>query len=257
MFCVQPARLSIPISHNTTPTSPIVEVALRALSELALSVALGAVCSLFTATPLILWGGIALQLLINTILRIALAVLGYPSDNWITATITAIGSLLNPQILLHELGHVAMAFGLLGKCHPKIFLSPYIGGATLFKVSEPTFLGKKLGEAHIQPLIAGAGPLFSLSFSTLQLLFSSKLCAQAPEISRMLTMASLVNFAFHALYAISAISAPANFLANDFVVLKLASFSPIIAAITILAIPIIILTHQGVFETRPHVKLRS
>jgi hypothetical protein len=183
--------------------------------------------------------------------------MGYPPDNWLTAAITAFGTLLNPQILLHELGHVAMAFGLLEKCNPIIKLSPYFGGATHFKVSMPTSLGKKVGETNIRPLIAGAGPLLSLSFSTIQMLVASELFSHAPEISRMLTMASLINFTFHAFYAISAISAPAQYLANDFVVLKLAGFSPIIALITILAVPLIILINQGYFGTAPHLKSRS
>jgi len=257
MFCVQPARLPIPVSHTPPRTSPFVEVALRALRELALSVSLGAVCCLFTAMPLILWGGIALQWMTNTALRIALVAMGYPPDNWVTAAITALGSLLNPQILLHELGHALAASRLLEKCHPTIKLFPYIGGSTLFKVSRPTPLGKTLGETNIRPLIAGAGPLLSLSFSVVQWLFAAQLFSHAPELRRMLTMASLINFAFHALYAMSAIAAPAQYLENDFVVLKLAGFSPIIATIALLAIPLMLLNAQAFCETPPRLESRS
>ena len=133
----------------------------------------------------------------NTALRIILVVNGYPPDNWITAAITAFGSLQNPQILLHELGHAFAAGCVLEKSAPTIQLSPFIGGSTLFKVSNPTPLGKKLGETNIRPFIAGAGPLLSLSFSTLQLLLAPQLFSYAPEISAaLLTMASLINFCF-------------------------------------------------------------
>ena len=71
MLRVEPlshALTTIPISKP----SPYVEVALRALVELAISLALAAVCAAFTATPLILWQGLACQWLLNTALRILL-----------------------------------------------------------------------------------------------------------------------------------------------------------------------------------------
>jgi hypothetical protein len=237
MIFIHPASLVTLIPKDVPKMSPTLEVAIRALRELVISLMFGAMCCAFTATPALLWGGIIIQCIVNTAIRIILAANGRPLDNWLTALGVSLGSLHNPQILIHETGHVAAVEGLLQNGNPKIELFPYFGGSTSFQVSKPTELGKKLGVERIQPIIAASGPILSLAVSTVQLGVSLKLSHHAPELSRMLVLASLVNFLFHFVYAVSAIWANPKNCANDFVVLKAAGIHPLFAALAILAIP--------------------
>lgn len=237
MICVQPlSKAQAPI-HNPKP-SPYVEVALRALTELAISLALAAVCAPFTATPLILWQGFACQWLMNTALRIALVLSHRPPANWITAFNTGVGSLFNPQILTHELGHFLAYEALLDKSAPTICLDPYRGGCTKIVLSQPSLLGHRVGAHRIQTIGAAAGPLLSLTLSAVQLKIGLKNLHRSPELARVLICSALINFLYHAYYALSALWTHPQCLCHDFVMLQTAGLHPLFAATLVLAIPL-------------------
>jgi len=245
------------ISHapSTVPkpapkTFPYVEVALRALTELAISLALAAVCAAFTATPIILWQALAVQWLANTALRIALAISQRPLANWTTALNIAIGSLFNPQILTHEAGHFLAYQALLDKSNPTICLDSFAGGFTKILVSKPSALGHKVGAHRIQAIGAAAGPALSLASSAVQLKIGLKIYGRSPELARVLICASLINFLYHAQYALSALWTNPRNLCHDFVMLSTIGLHPLLATIAILAIPLLIAWR----ETPPHLK---
>ncbi len=245
MHLVQPLlQALITISNSNPKPSPYVEVALRALAELAISLALAAVCSAFTATPLILWQGLACQWLVNTALRILLVLYRKPPANWITALNTGVGSLYNPQILTHELGHFLAYKALLDKSDATICLNPYAGGFTKTLVSKPSLLGQKIGAHRIQAIGAAAGPLLSLSVSAVQLKIGLKNLRRSPEVARVLICAAFINFLYHAYYALSALWTNPRCLCHDFVMLQTVGLHPLFATIAILAVPLFI-AHEG------------
>jgi hypothetical protein len=241
--------VSIPSVFPQSFYSPAREIALRSLTEIVMSVALGAICCAFTATPTILWAGIAIQWMVNTAIRGVLAWTGKAPAHGLTAFIASVGSLHNLQILIHEVGHACSANCLLQDAGSTIKLFPYIGGSTHFKVIRPTPLGEMIGPHRLQPLIAAAGPVLTLALSTIHLALGLHLAKKAPELSGMLICASLINFLFHAGHALMAIGANPNQIANDFVVLNSAGLPPLVAAIAIIAVPNIIFWNQLISET--------
>ncbi len=240
-----------PLEISPDLSTKIQKIALPILLELTASLAIGAICSTFVATPAgatLLATGIVIQLIVNITLRFFID----DQDNWITPSVFALGTAFNAQTLIHEAGHALAIQSLLHNSKPTITLLPFQSGLTKFRVISPTDLGKQLGTHHIMPLVAAAGPALSLAVSSATLTAGLSLQEQAPELGRTLIVASLVDFLFHFVYALTAlIAAPTDF-AHDFITLSLAGIHPLASAITIAAIPAFIyLTHS--FFSKSHV----
>jgi hypothetical protein len=251
--CVSHASSLQPTTVASAQQSPLTKLVLRTLAELALSLALGALSAPAAASPILLWSGIAAQSALNLAIRSFCAATDRAQDNWLIACTFAFGSLHNIQILIHEICHAAAAVCLLQKADPTIRLIPYFSGITSFHIIKPTDLGNWVGVQRIQPLITAAGPTLALLISSLQLTLSIKQLPARPTIARTLIAAACINFIFHALYALSARWHNVNQVAHDFVELKAIGLNPLLAGISILAIPCILIS-QAVWRTPLHPK---
>ena len=211
------------------------------VKEAAISLAIGATCSLFVATPIglaFLFGGIAVQLLVNAAIRIHTTC----NTRWSVPTIFSLGSAIHANTLIHEFGHYSAAFATLKNANPIIEYSPYVGGSTRFQISELSKFGQWLGKERVHPFIVGAGPALSCAVSTLLLAIGLGIEQHNSEMGRMLIVSAVVNFLVHALYALSALLAnPTNF-SHDFVALwAMTGLHPIAAAVAMVAIPILLI----------------
>jgi hypothetical protein len=231
------------------------KIAVQTLGELALSIAIGAVCSTFVATPAGI-SFIAIGLVVQTIVNLAIRILvGYaeyqaaedpdyePPElvRWLAPTVFAAATLSNGQTVIHEAGHALAANALLKNGNASIHLLPYLGGYTTFSPRSLSELGHKVGAENVMTLVSAAGPALTLSLSSVGLATGLALENEAPEISRMLIVAALIDFLTHAVYALSAlVSDPANF-SHDFVSLWTAGLHPVTATVIIVAIPTLIL----------------
>jgi hypothetical protein len=219
--------------------STIEKVARETFAEITLSFTLAGFCTLFAvpgSVP-ILFGEATIQCIVNLALRIF-----KPSrTDWLSPTLFHLGSLHNVQVIGHEAGHVLALHALLKNPQPQVRLIPFFGGSTSFRVKEATALGQWIGKDWIMPLVSAAGPLLSLSLSTLGLLFGLSHLKSYPDTSRCLIVASLVDFLIHTLYAFSALWIdPTNF-ANDFVALWSVGIHPLVPIFLMVAVPILIL----------------
>jgi hypothetical protein len=222
-------------------SSAVQKVALGSLAEFVFSLTLGLTVSLFSATlhgSLLIFGALSVQ----TILHIALRSLG-AACNWPLETVCPYSftllTALNGQTLIHESGHVLAAMSLYKKSKPFIEIDPFYRVFSSYKMAEPNWLGKVLGKERSSLAICAAGPLLSLSISSLMLYSSVKLESKHPALSSYLKTAALFDFALHSAYALSALRASS--LSHDFVRLASYGLPPVAAAVAIAGLPLLLL----------------
>lgn len=260
----EPLLFVQPLERETIPQNKIKDVVMRCLIEFAATAALAAFCCHFVATPAAVTTiaiGLAVQTVVNVILRITTNYFEHfyqatpeykiPSAiKWLHACSFALGSAYNAQIIVHEIGHATAIHALLKNAQPTMTLFPFARGLTGgHGVRQITWLGKKIGPQNIHPAVAGAGPFLSLAFSAFLLRSGLMRRETSPEISRLLIVSALIDFLKHTLYASSAMKAHLTNFSHDFVALwQLGGIHPIAAAVTIAAVPILMLTALAFVE---------
>src|SRR3989344_6125086 len=243
------ARVSF---HSLSQDDIVQKIALPILKEATVSLAIGAVCGLFVATPIgltLLFGGIAVQLLVNTAMRSCIAYHEHrlqmdphnkvpASIRWFASEVFAFGSAIHANTLIHEFGHYGAALATLKNPSLSLELFPFKGGATRIQASALSKFGERLGEQNVHPFISGAGPALSCCVSGILMGVGLGIQRKHPETARMLIVSSLINFIVHAVYAFSAFFTNPTYFAHDFVALwAMAGLHPLVATIAILAIP--------------------
>jgi hypothetical protein len=111
---------------------------------------------------------------------------------------------------------------------------------TSFAGEKLTKFGKYLGANRSIALVTAAGAALTLLVSSIVLWIGLKLKKSNPETSIYLATYAMSDFAQHAYYALSALWSPGDNMSHDFVRLHSFGLHPLIAAVGIIAIPILI-----------------
>ena len=248
-IAANPAVPAEPLQYPAFWQSPeINRIAMRALTELGIALALTLICFPFIPKGMITvmiaisigsWAVNTITHIFAHLLRMGrpehLLVKAFCSSNFYRAS----GS--NAMILIHESGHASAAKILFGGS-PSIRILPFVGGWTSHPTKALTSLGQKLGYRRSMFLISLAGPALALLASSITLIAGMLLRDSCPNASTYLIGVGLYEFLNHAEYAYSALSTTPDHLGHDFVRLKTFGINPIAATISIIAIPILILT---------------
>lgn len=227
----------------------IQKIAWEVFFECLATFAVAAVACVFTATPAAI-GFIVGAAMIQVILNLALRSLGTFIENreeglsamlsWGAAFNFSWGTGIYKQTIIHELGHALGALAVYRNARPKITLLPFFGGNTRFFPQHLSAWGRKLGPEKALAVVTAAGPGLTLIASSLELSAGILNYEKHPKLSRYLMIMAAFDFFWHANYALSALNAPMNILSHDFVRLRLYGLNPVVAAIGIIAIPILI-----------------
>lgn len=226
------------------------EVARKTLAELAITLAIGAICLPFVAT----YAGVAfmalsaaIQFPFNFKMRIV-AKINPDFPSLIPQALFEITTMHRFMTLIHEAGHAIAMRALISGAKTQIVLNDFAGGSTTLFPSRPyqaTPLGAMIGLKRIQPCISAAGPALSLAVSTIAFASSFALEPHYPELSRTCYYSSMFDFSIHAFYALSATWEDPVKSSHDFTVLAQHGISPIACTVAICAIPILIsLAHK-------------
>ncbi|KIC73860.1 hypothetical protein DB42_BP00410 [Neochlamydia sp. EPS4] len=266
-------QIQSPIQRNYNPcqalkTALIKEIVKKSLLELAIALSFTGLACLFVATPLgmatLLLSTIA-SLAITTLLRLARAYCIFrvfqlkhstsrkavekktQFTSWvgfINALIpTAFRQLVDAntrEVIVHEGGHALAAKILIKNPLVNVSITPFNGGQTTYYVRSLTTIGQYIGRANSELLIVAAGPALAVLAATAGYSASLALSKSHPELSRYLKTATLSTISQHFLYALSALWTTTSIQKHDFVNLMAAGLSPIVAAISIVALPILI-----------------
>lgn len=233
----------VKISHSL---GRIQQIAIRALSELAIALALTAICIPFVAT----WAMVVEMLgacLAMAALNMAILVAAkrFFNKEKETSSNTLCNSnfyhfgAINTMSLIHETGHFCAA-KLLFKGRHQIQIIPFIGGCTKWSTRQLTSIGLRLGYRHSILLITLAGTALALLAAGVMLIAGLTLRHSYPQASSCLAAIGLFPFLHHAEYALSALWSSPTDLGHDFVRLKTFGIQPIAAVIAILSIPTIL-----------------
>jgi hypothetical protein len=245
-------------------SSIIKSIALGALRELAISLALVGITCFFVATS----EGVALLLtlalittIVHTVLRSAASyfhyqehvskVEGSPESGRVYKALSSFLRTLFPaplalldcttrDVVVHELGHAVAASALFQNASPSITVYPLMGGATSYHDNELTSFGKFIGAKNAERIVSGAGAGAAVLFSTASLLYAKNHCEDNSELQMYLTATATHSIVQHVIYALSAFWAPFN-MGHDFISLWVYGIDPITAATAIVAAPVIAL----------------
>ena len=236
----------------------IQQIAKSALLELALCLAFAAVTSLFVATSL----GVAFVFLkaiitiaVNLFLRVSLrdgVKRTIDPKNYLDrgvntfmpyspATLFSCFDLGTRHTITHELGHVVAAKMLYNiTSGPSISISPWTGsGFTTFRYSSLSTLGASIGVKASKLILLAAGTISTSLISVISLIGASCLRNKAPEVSKYLNVLTIIATVQGVLYALSALwTTIGDNPSHDFVQLALGGIHPLIATVTIIAIPL-------------------
>ncbi len=199
------------------PLERVRRVALHTLTELGASIAIGAACTPFLPANdslAILGIGLAAQTAINLCLRIGREYAASQDPQWepsiptramgYTAPIVFVAnSGLNAIVLWHEFGHFCAAKLLLSHSNPSIVITPYAGGITSYQDSIVSNIGNAFGSNEVLPLIASAGPGFSVLAAPFYYLGYRASRHKWPEFSRVLIIMAVTSYTTESIYAIS------------------------------------------------------
>lgn len=236
----------------------IKNIAVQALTELAISLAIGLVVCAFTASfgAVFVLTGVAIQVIFNIFIRsvgvfaaqkaleegpdretyLRVAKVAFAIAPWNFAVFTA----MHGQTLIHEAGHALMASAVYKNANSQIQIFPFIGGSTSFNPSELSAFGKKWGASRSLMLVTAAGPLLSLAVSSISLASSFFIKDKHPRVAKYMQAAAIQDFATHATYAFSALYTSKTKLSHDFVRLATYGIHPLAATAAIIAVPILI-----------------
>ena len=255
----QPNRLHPDINLVRLDRNEIIKkIAIQALTELAVSLAIGLVVCTFTASfgALFIITGVAIQCIFNIFVRcvgvyaaqkalengpntdqfLRIAKVAFLIAPWNFALFTA----MNGQTLIHEAGHALMANAVYKNANTQIQIFPFLGGSTRFNPGELSSFGKKLGENRSLMLVTAAGPFLSLAVSSVSLASSLFMKEKHPRVSKYMQAAAINDFVTHAVYAFSALYTSPSKLSHDFVRLATFGIHPLAATAAIVAVPILI-----------------
>ncbi|MBF8263410.1 MAG: hypothetical protein HW387_1075 [Parachlamydiales bacterium] len=233
-------------------SSVIRQVALRALKELALALAITLICLPFTASGAwVVMGSIAMAgIAVNAIIHWATIYIFRSKIDRMLGLATRSGIFFfsagtHGSTLIHESGHCLMANRLF-QSRAKIQLFPFEGGCTSYSARTMTSIGQKLGYRRSTFLITLAGPALAILAATISLIAGLALRTSHPEAASLCIGFALFVFFGHAKYAYSGLSAPLSELGHDFVRLKAFGIHPLAACAAIVAIPIIIIAGYAI-----------
>lgn len=246
-----------PISSQPIPACQIItKVALTCLKEFALTVAIGLGVACFVPTAVGMGWMISaafVQLAANgffhslgtySSMKVEQGDLSYGRIaalcQWITGANFAVLTGYNTQTLIHESGHAMAALACYAKPRPNIQVHPFVGGITQFFKTSLSPFGKKLGPVTTTCFIIASGPGFALLISSILFSIGLAIREKYPHVGKYLIAWGLLDFLHHAEYAYSALGAdPSNF-SHDFVHLSVFGLNPAVAAVGIIAIPILL-----------------
>ena len=242
-----PTRLDISPEKKILNFSGRVEqIAIRALSELAIALTLTAICIPFVATWAIAVKMIAACLgmaVLNTLVQVAAKSLTGKERNSLPESFCAANfyrfGASNAITLIHETGHFCAAKTLF-KGAFQIRIIPFAGGWTKWSTRYITPIGLRLGLRTSIFLITVAGTALALLTASVILIAGIALRHSYPKASPYLAAIGAIPFFQHADYALSALWSPPHNLGHDFVRLKTYGIHPVAAAVTILSIPVIL-----------------
>jgi len=239
------ASKPLQIEAPSTISKRIQQIAIPILTELAIAIALTAICIPFVSTWTVAIGmlaGCLVMAIINSLLTsqkiIDKKFQSLPNSSRVI-NFYCLGA-MNTTTLIHETGHFCAA-KILFEGNPKIRIQPFSGGWTKWSSQHLTSLGRQLGYRKSMFWITLAGPALALLTASVILIAGLILRNSYPEASFYLIGLGLLPILEHAEYALSALWTPPMDLGHDFVRLKTFGIHPIAAVITILSIPIILI----------------
>lgn len=144
--------------------------------------------------------------------------------------------------LIHEGSHALAAKALFKNANSKINIRPFSHATTTFQTSELTKLGSHFGKPMSKLIVAGAGTAGVVATASLGIGIAHLFRKKSPELSLSLLCASISSIATHTFYALSALWKKAA--SHDFVFLRAGGFHPLLAVISIVAIPLAV---KGIF----------
>lgn len=216
----------------------------RCFTEFASSVAIDAVFAKFTDSKKsirILIGSALTQLACNTIIRLNEHKIS--ASRILSSNIFAFLTGNHAQRLLHEAGHAWASTIFYNNAKPKMTLCPFGECYTEYDIQELTELGKKFGKNGSLCAVISAGPAVSVGVSTIAMAVGAAMKDRFPELGSFLIAYGRMDFAGHALYALSGMaSTPSS--THDFVILKKNGINPLPIAIALIAIPLFIEFHE-------------
>lgn len=231
-----------------------------ALIELAFAFVLTALTSCFvaTGTGVIILGAVAVtSLSMNILIRgsiewtmdVAKKEPGNKIINIFTSILKnflaydfAVLTLLTGNTLIHEFGHYVSFRTLFTLKHPPVItVTPISGASTDCMITGLSSVGESLGMKNARLFTSAAGTLSSLIAAIIGILAAHLVKKKYPEASRYLNAMAIISVAHHSFYALSALwSTLASNPGHDFAYLANGGISPIICALTIIAIPLIV-----------------
>jgi hypothetical protein len=138
--------------------------------------------------------------------------------NLAQASMINTAGLAGPNIIIHEMGHAAVASICFQKSNPRTQFFPFLGGMTSYTVSHGlTRVGAFLGEHRTQVLIASAGFLASTLFGMFEFALAYRLHDDYPTLSRWLNVHGVMQITQEVLYGLTAFIVNKADLAHDFV----------------------------------------
>ncbi|PIS02690.1 MAG: hypothetical protein COT85_01275 [Chlamydiae bacterium CG10_big_fil_rev_8_21_14_0_10_42_34] len=254
-----PSPPPLKASKDAPVQSSLEKIALATLKELSATFAMGLTVACFIPLPsgvAMIASAAAIQIALNTLFHSLGTYAAQKATQegvnkhfyentvsfceWTTGSSFALFTGFNVQTLIHETGHSLAALALYKNSVPQIEIYPFAGGTTQFYKSSLSALGKKIGPAATTCAVIASGPAFTLMISAVILSVGLLIRETHTHLSKYLISWGALDFLYHAKYAYSAIHTDAWNLTHDFVHLSIFGLHPIVAATTILAIPILI-----------------
>jgi hypothetical protein len=241
------------------------EVALNALKELAVSLALTGIACFFIATP----AGIALTLatsagftLFNALLKAAQLYLEHSAKNdpsleqfynFISPVFTLARGIVfafasfSFATLIHEGGHFLAIKFFSPDINPTVEIFPDGGGVTTWRGT--------ISNQSARAVISFAGAGAAIAVSLIALIAAHKAKDSHPRLSGHLNGWAAANILHSSLYALDAWTTPVNALrGHDFVALANYGLNPLALAIGMIAVPLLI---KGAMMVADHYRQRS
>jgi hypothetical protein len=264
-----PPQINLPIAVPLGRDEIVKKIAVSCLKEFALTLTLSVTVACFVPTPV----GIA-YIITATFVQLAVSIffhslgayaqysIGQKGPNvaqfekilnvcqWVTGANFALLTGFNTQMLIHETGHSLAALFSYKRPQPKIELYPFMGGITQFYKTSLSGFGKKIGPVATTCFVIASGPAFTLLISSALLAIGLAMKEKYPQFGKYLIAWGLLDFLNHANYAYSALRTDQSSFSHDFAHLAIFGLHPVVATISIVAIPIVI--YLGVQWLQPN-----
>ncbi len=252
---IQNTPSAVPVSPPVRTCDLIQKIALACLKELVVALAFGALVACFVPTPagiVVLINAFFIQLAVSLCFQTLGAYFKKitPFCQWVTAANFAFFTGYNTQLLVHETGHALAFLALYNRPQPQIAVQPFATGVTQFYKASLSPLGKRLGPVATTCIAVACGPAFTLLVSAVLFTLGLAIKESYPQLGKHLIAWSLIDFFNHADYAYGALRMETTSLNHDFVHLAIFGLHPAVAAIGIIAIPIVISLGMHLYKKR-------